>query len=328
MSATQPPPVDIVITWVDGADPAHQKKRQHALEIQAISEQEAIAPTRFNQVGEIDFCLQSIFKFAPWFRKIYIITDNQIPTILDKLKNTSLGERISIVDHSVIYQGYEHYLPTFNSLSIEAMMWRIPDLSEHFIYFNDDCMLLRPVSIEDFFLNNKLVLRGHWKTQVNNQWAYVFPRFLSHLMPFLDRKIPQFRCQQENSAQLMGFKRQFFHLPHAPFPLKKSLFQKLYEQNVNFLTQQIDHKVRHAHQHIPVSLLVHQLLQSKRGYVIDSCKTSTMIHASAHSFHKIKNRLNKAQKLNHVTFLCVQSLDEGIPEVSAYIIRWLKQHLL
>jgi hypothetical protein len=42
-------------------------------------------------------------------------------------------------------------LPTYNSQAIEACLHRIPGLSEHYLYLNDDFLLGREVSPEDFF---------------------------------------------------------------------------------------------------------------------------------------------------------------------------------
>ena len=47
------------------------------------------------------------------------------------------------------------YLPTFNINSIELNLHRIKGLSEHFVFFNDDMFLLKPVYMEDFFKDEK-----------------------------------------------------------------------------------------------------------------------------------------------------------------------------
>ncbi|MEV4559339.1 stealth conserved region 3 domain-containing protein [Kitasatospora sp. NPDC049285] len=44
----------------------------------------------------------------------------------------------------------------FNSHAIETGLHRIPGLAEHFLYFNDDMFLGRPVRPEDFFLGSGL----------------------------------------------------------------------------------------------------------------------------------------------------------------------------
>ena len=61
---------------------------------------------------------------------------------------------MTLVDHSDILPPEGR--PTFNSHAIEASLHRIPGLSEHFIYFNDDMFLGRPTRPERFFTANGL----------------------------------------------------------------------------------------------------------------------------------------------------------------------------
>jgi hypothetical protein len=71
------------------------------------------------------------------------VTDNQIPGSIDRRQ--AERDNVRIVDHREIFRGYEQLLPTFNSLAIECMLWRIEGLADRFLYFNDDMMLVRPV---------------------------------------------------------------------------------------------------------------------------------------------------------------------------------------
>ena len=60
-------------------------------------------------------------------------------------------------------EGYEHFLPTFNSRAIESLLYKTPNLSEHFLSLNDDFILLNETKVTDFFSGNKPVLRGFLK---------------------------------------------------------------------------------------------------------------------------------------------------------------------
>uniref|UniRef100_UPI0015CEABF5 stealth conserved region 3 domain-containing protein n=2 Tax=Enterobacterales TaxID=91347 RepID=UPI0015CEABF5 len=62
------------------------------------------------------------------------------------------SDRVRIVDHSDIIES--QYLPTFNSHVIEAHLHKIPGLAEHFIYFNDDVFVARPLPAGHFFRSN------------------------------------------------------------------------------------------------------------------------------------------------------------------------------
>lgn len=60
--------------------------------------------------------------------------------------------------HLVSHKDYisSQYLPLFSSNSIEVPICRIPNLSEHFVYFNDDCFLTAASPRSVFFDANGL----------------------------------------------------------------------------------------------------------------------------------------------------------------------------
>ncbi|WP_329569411.1 stealth family protein [Streptomyces sp. NBC_01361] len=139
-------PIDVVYTWVDGNDPAWQRRRAgiedggyHA---------ESANPARYISRDELRYSLRALEQNAPWVRHIYVVTDQQRPAWLNER-----GSRITVVDHSQIFDD-PAALPTFNSHAIESQLHHIDGLSEHFLYFNDDMFLGAPVTPQDFFLSN------------------------------------------------------------------------------------------------------------------------------------------------------------------------------
>ena len=90
-------------------------------------------------------------QYAPWIHKIYIVTDNQVPSWLD-----TSNPKVRIVDHKEIMP--EICLPCFNSAVIEHFLYNIPGLSEHFLYANDDMFVNRPVKPDDFFAQDGLTI--------------------------------------------------------------------------------------------------------------------------------------------------------------------------
>ena len=127
--------IDAVIAWVDGSDPVLNEKRNTYLgRSDSSSLRSGAHSTRFASDNEIRYCVLSIMKFAPFIRNIYIITDGQDPDLYDDIKKY-FPERLSsfrVIDHKEIFEGYEQYLPTFNSISIGHMIWRIKGLSDNF----------------------------------------------------------------------------------------------------------------------------------------------------------------------------------------------------
>src|SRR5215218_4164478 len=81
------PPIDVVVAWVDGADPEHRAKRKRYLaDPGGNAEPERVASNerRFSDNDEIRFCLRSISNYAPWIRTIWLVTDNQFPAAIDR----------------------------------------------------------------------------------------------------------------------------------------------------------------------------------------------------------------------------------------------------
>lgn len=100
---------------------------------------------RFRDNEELRYSLRSVWKFAPWVRKIWIVTNGQVPHWL-KINHP----RLEVVPHSRIFRNKKH-LPSFSSPSIEANLHLIPGLSDKFLYFNDDVMLGNEVWPDDFY---------------------------------------------------------------------------------------------------------------------------------------------------------------------------------
>ena len=133
--------IDFVILWVDGNDPEWLKEKR---KYQGITENENTSDNRFRDWGILPYWFRSVEKFAPWVRKIHFVTWGHIPEFL----NVD-APKLNIVKHEDFIP--KEYLPTFSSHAIEMNIHRIPNLAEHFVYFNDDMFMLRPFQKEDFF---------------------------------------------------------------------------------------------------------------------------------------------------------------------------------
>jgi len=135
-------PIDIVFTWVNSQDEEWKKL------FSQFKNLEEIDLDRFVNIDELKYSLRSIEQYASWVNKIYILTNCSKP---DWLAEHPL---IEWVDHKDVFK--EEELPTFNSHSLGLSLVNIPNLSEHFIYLNDDFFLFNRVKKEDFFTPNNL----------------------------------------------------------------------------------------------------------------------------------------------------------------------------
>lgn len=140
-------PIDFVVTWVDGNDPAWLKERFQCLGIDELSAS-GNGTCRYRDWSSFRYWFRAVETFAPWVRYVHLVTWGHVPEWL-KLD----CPKLRIVNHKDYIPA--EYLPTFNSIPIELNMFRIPGLSECFVYFNDDMLLSRPVTPEDFFLSGR-----------------------------------------------------------------------------------------------------------------------------------------------------------------------------
>ncbi|MEU2059527.1 stealth family protein [Streptomyces sp. NPDC013455] len=141
-------PVDAVFTWVDGDDPEMAAKRRahQALSDNVIAPRETGA-SRYTSHDELRYALRSLEMYAGFIRHVYLVTDSQTPAWLDPQ-----APGLTVVDHRDILPA--DALPVFNSHAIESRLHHIPGLSEHYLYFNDDVFINRPVRAEHFFHGN------------------------------------------------------------------------------------------------------------------------------------------------------------------------------
>ncbi|NKB41582.1 MAG: hypothetical protein GKR86_11145, partial [Ilumatobacter sp.] len=144
-------PIDIVYTWVDGADPDWQRAfRTAAAKAGRSIDERALDPARYHSRDELKYSLRSVWAYCGWVRRIWIVTAGQRPEWLGD------DPRICVVDHADILPA--NALPTFNSHAIEAALHHIEGLAEQFIYFNDDMLVARSLRPETFFTPNGLPL--------------------------------------------------------------------------------------------------------------------------------------------------------------------------
>lgn len=137
--------IDAVYTWVDGADPIWRARKVKALQAHGHTAPTAAHPARFLCAGEIRHSIASVLTYAPWVRRIFVVTDGQRPAWL-----TSLSQKVTVIDHQAIFSD-PTWLPCFASRGIESQLHHIEGLAEHYLYFNDDMFLGRPVSHKVFF---------------------------------------------------------------------------------------------------------------------------------------------------------------------------------
>ena len=313
--------VDAVITWVDGSDEKLANKKTKYLSGEKESKIQNVK-TRYNQVGEIEYVIKSIIKFAPFINNIFIVTDSQRPKIIDDSNSwrKEYREKLKVVDHKVIFRDFIEFLPTFNSTTIETMLHYIPNLSEHFIYFNDDMFLIKPTKISHWFKNGIPIVSGKWKKLPQKIWYYR----LKYLFFPWTLKRAGFKYSQAHSAQIAGYKKKYFLTHHKPRPLLKSHFFNYISKEKKDLIDQIKYRFRYYKQYYSYSLVWHKAINNKSLILKENDDLLEIHRPYKIGFKKVITLLDKNESNKAVFALNIQSLDLVKTNDLKFILKWLK----
>ncbi len=255
--ATDTSPIDAVITWVDGNAPRHRAQRRAFMaQTPAPLLENAVNPHRWNGSDEILYCLRSIENHASWVRTIWIVVDEGAPDLSGL--SAALRSKVRMAYHRDIFAGFTDALPTFNSLAIESLLWRIDGLAERFLYFNDDVFVTAPLAPQDMFHGRSPVLRGRWTDQSRLpaiRDALGDPALFNHFM-------------QINAAQLAGFDAsRLFFAAHVVHPMLRSRMQALFQDHPDAFANNAAHRFRDLSQFLPQGLHNHACLRDDAAVI-------------------------------------------------------------
>jgi hypothetical protein len=282
-------PIDIVYTWVDGADSDWQKLRNqnYAEWYTTAINPDANSNNRFRNHDELKYSLRSIVAYANWVNHIYIVTAGQCPAWLKE------HPMITIIDHKDIFKEASD-LPTFNSHAIESNLHRIPNLSEKYIYLNDDVLFASRVDEEDFF-TSKGKIRIH------------FSKHRVRPGPVVPHE-PAYDSAWKNTDALLDstfVSEERYKLAHAPFPFTKSLVRDVEDQFPAVFQQLSSHKFRSPTDYtLTNGLIQYYALYMNRARVGNEAIGKVLVRDDV---EKNDRNFRNARK-KKCKFLCVQDL--------------------
>lgn len=222
-------PVDVVFTWVDGADPEWQEQfAEWSVGLEPAGGNDYVHPARYRSYDELRYSLRSVWLYAGWVRRIYLVTAGHLPDWLVP------DERLRVVTHDEIFPG--EWLPTFNSHAIEARLHHIPGLAEHFVYLNDDVFLAKQLAPEAFFTPNGLPLFTESAARVEGGGG---------------TGAETTRSVDEAARTGQGLIRRDFgvevayKLDHAPHPLRRSTLAQIEQRYPREMAATASHRFRH-----------------------------------------------------------------------------------
>ena len=285
--------IDVVYTWVDGSDPEWQKCLKEYAEKEQNLTVSSIAKKRFNNHDELRYSLRSIYEFAPWVNHIYIVTFGQRPKWL---MDTPM---VTVVDHKEIFTNPDD-LPTFNSMAIECHLQQIPGLQEHYLYFNDDVFLGKPVTPEDFF------------SPADKMKIFLSKRELPLGLPTPGEE--GFFAASKNTRILMGTtfgsEPQFMH-SHTPYPTLKSFVKEVEEHFSEIFTKVSSHRFRSIDDYLITNgIIPYSALYTEVGELIpDQGTTYTFGRDPSHDLKMFKKLTSDQPR-----FFCIQDDSDGDEE--------------
>lgn len=201
--------IDLVVPYVDMDDPNWQQlAKQYNIPV-------SICRYRSQKNFWKNF-FRGIETNLPWINQVFLIVQSrsQLPAWLDVTK-------VRVVLHEEFIPA--DFLPAFSSCTIEMFIQNISDLSEKFLYFNDDIFVLRPLRPEQFFKDD--IIYHNFK----DRYAVIRNRKLS---------IHGYICK--NSHDLVDSSEEVICPIHGIQPLLKSkmidCYQKYQEAIYNSIT--------------------------------------------------------------------------------------------
>jgi len=220
--------VDVVYTWVNHEDPDWQSLYNN---VRGVDEPgEGAHPSvdnlaRFQNRNEIVYSVRSVRRYAPWVRRIFVVTNCALPLEL------VADPGIEAVPHEAIFPD-PSVLPTFNSRAIESNFQHIPGVAEHILYFNDDFFLCQPMAAADFFPREGAVA--------------VFPS--RHDIPYgRTTGLRPIDYGALNACELLirdfGY-RPLKKLHHSPYPLLRSNLEELEQRYAELFASTRTHRFR------------------------------------------------------------------------------------
>ncbi len=239
--------IDFIITWVDGSDIKWKEEKNKY----SPDSNDSI---RFRDWDQLKYWFRGVEKYAPWVNKIYFITCGQKPSWLNE-KN----EKLVLINHHE-YIPLE-FLPTFSSHPIELNFHRIKELSDNFVYFNDDMFLINKVGENDFFRNNTpcddyievpLTMIGN-----NDPFNYILANNMEIINKNFDKRNVYSKNRHKFFSYKYGLKNNLktllmlpnnyfssFQVTHLPASFNKETFIKVWEREGDMMRKTCKNKFR------------------------------------------------------------------------------------
>lgn len=179
------------------------------------------ATNRFRGQGDFfKYFFEGVDKYAPWIRYIYLVvqSESQVPAWISKY------EKVKVIYHSDFIP--KEYLPTFNSTCIEMFIPFIPNLSEYFLYANDDMFFYNKTEIKDFYTDDIPF----------NDFYYIPKKENNNLTIYDNHCLNNYSCAFNVNKDEV---KEYLTLHHVIRPYRKSTCVECFEKNKKLILNSI-----------------------------------------------------------------------------------------
>lgn len=246
--------IDFVVSWMNPDDDnwREQKAKYWAIEIND-PDYDVNQVARFREWNNMQYWFRGVEQFAPWVHKIFFVTWDTVPSWL----NTNHPKLQVVRDAEIIPEGYA---PCFGPNPMETNLHRIPGISEHFVFFNDDMFLLKPVEKIDFYVNGLPREMGVAYTLCNNISNDPFQHMLLTMTGIINGCFNKKEVQKKNWRKWLNpiygkqnvntlstwYNHSFsgILIPHLPSSMRKTTYEEVWEKIPEQLLKTASHKFR------------------------------------------------------------------------------------
>jgi hypothetical protein len=259
--------------------------------------------SRFFNRDEIRYSMRSLMLYMPWVNHIHIVSNCAPPSWLN-LAN----KRLSWIDHRDVIP--ETYLPTFNSRCIETFLHKVSNLSEHFVYMNDDVFVNKYQEPTSFFLSNGIGF--------SNLEPY------GSVLGEASEQDPDFINGARNAAKLMadrfGVTTTQRH-KHAPAALRRSVLEEIEREFASVFAVNRGNRFRSRDDASITSFLYHHYAyQTGRAIFVDH--PTELLHSSSKRWD---SKLKMLVESSDIRYFCLN--DELTSEQNLAWNRQVKEFL-
>ena len=289
--------IDIVYTYVDSTDEAWKLQKEKDIN-NTVEASKSDCECRYNSsLNELLYSIRSLeMFFKDKYNKIYLVTNNgKLPKFFKEHDN-------------IIVLLYSELLgnTTYNSNSIESVLHEIPNLSEYYLYFNDDFMLLKNLNIDDLISNNNELIwyeeTNFFSNLLNNK--YIYNIYSSVISNIINDTVPDAR---NYTKKLINYNKPKT-ISHSCRIFKKSLVTEFYNKYKLYIDNLRLEKFRTKTTFCFVDAFC--FWAEENGYLLlkNSCKTCILLQTDyeyLNIYNYIMFKIIHYYK-DYYTFLCIE----------------------